>query len=171
MQQSVESKVPVNMRDNWRTPRFVFEHLQKALETEFLCDLAADIHNSHCDRYFSAEKSALSHDWPIGTSFCNPPFTRKVDFVRRAVEQQARGAFSVFVLPVDLVQKYTQEHIAKHATAVLVPACRISYIKPETGETATSAPFESYVVVFGGARPGNVDHVPFIWVPGLGYEP
>ena len=74
--------------DEWPTPRYVFDPLDR--EFHFETDVCADGTNHKCDRFFDKEQDGLRQEWK-GVCWMNPPYGRTIgEWVRKAYES-ARG--------------------------------------------------------------------------------
>lgn len=66
-------------RDNWRTPRGVFERIDQ--EFGFDLDAAATAEDSLCERWI---QNALVQDWKCHAAWLNPPYSMLSQFVSKA---------------------------------------------------------------------------------------
>lgn len=108
--------------DERQTPVDLFVALNR--EFFFTCDVAASSANALCDDFYSLERSAFDHDWPIaGTAWCNPPYSRGqiLRWVKRAEEMAHRnGCLTVMLLPGDSSTQYYRHIVmANHEMRVL----------------------------------------------------
>lgn len=96
--------------DNWRTPREVFDSLNR--EFNFVADMAADNDNHLCNTYFTEEDDSLSFDWAqminamvLGDQtkyvWLNCPYSSPMEWVRKAKEAQLNGLGVVMLLNND----------------------------------------------------------------------
>jgi len=70
------------LRDEWYTPDETFSDLS-ARYGPFDLDVAASALNAKCARYMTVEDNALTKPW-FGVVWCNPPYRRLIDWVRKA---------------------------------------------------------------------------------------
>lgn len=61
-------------RDDWRTPKDLFDKLNE--EFHFTVDLCADDHNHLCDKYYTKENDGFKADLTGERVYCNPPYGR-----------------------------------------------------------------------------------------------
>jgi phage N-6-adenine-methyltransferase len=87
-----------NNKDVWETPPDVFQTISDAFGG-FDLDVAASDTNHLCDHYFTEQNSALAQEWLCRQWWCNPPFSLKEEFLRKAIEQLALGHQGVMLLP------------------------------------------------------------------------
>jgi|TARA_R110000824_G_scaffold362280_1_gene550219 phage N-6-adenine-methyltransferase len=89
-----------------RTPVDIWEDLSN--EFNFTCDMCASNENHLLDKYYTAENSALNHDWDNEIGYVHPLFDSKIGkFVEKA--SKSKGTF-VFLLPASTHTKYFQDN-------------------------------------------------------------
>lgn len=150
-------------KDNWQTPRALFDELDK--EFHFTLDGAADETNHLCERWLgpgSDKPNAL--DWLLADEriFCNPPYTMIKQFVAwAAMHKTNTGTKVVMLIPSRTDTKYWHEHIwdrelhrSQDGVQVRFLKGRVKFTNPDPSsvgapQTGNSAPFPSAVVVFG----------------------
>lgn len=79
-------------KDNSPTPTYIYE----MLDAEFHFNFDPCTLNDAGLRTFDG----LGSDWGTRT-FVNPPFSKKIDWIRKAVQEQKKGNLVVMLLPVD----------------------------------------------------------------------
>ena len=92
-----------------RTPTDIWEAL--STEFSFTLDACASDANHLVDKYYTAENSALDHDWSGDIAYIHPLFDSKIG---KFVEKAARtfGTF-VFLLPASTHTKYFHDYFYK----------------------------------------------------------
>lgn len=136
-------------RGDHRTPKDFFNLLHK--EFKFKADLYASKSNRLCPIYFSLENPAEYRIWPFGYSFANPPYGKAIlEALNKAAQEQARGAYSVFLLPARTDTKWFHEFVMNYASSIRFIRGRLTF----EGNPAP-APFPSMLVIFGPEIPGN----------------
>ena len=56
----------------WETPQWLFDKLNNIYH--FTIDVAADITNNKCSRYYTEIDDGLIQDWSNEVVWCNPPY-------------------------------------------------------------------------------------------------
>jgi phage N-6-adenine-methyltransferase len=148
-----KSKQHKRSRDDWRTPRWLFDALDK--EYRFGIDVAADKDNALCNSHYSEKQSALTVlSWPWRW-WCNPPYSRKQDFIGHAARQRVPG---VLLLPSSTdAQWWHGAYVV--ATHVALIRGRVQFELPDRkGGNNTGG---STLFVFGLPP---VEHERFLWI-------
>lgn len=73
--------------DEWNTPPFLYEGLNKGYGP-FTLDAAATDENHMCPNYYTKEDNALVQHW-FGTVWCNPPYSHPLQgqFIKKAIDE------------------------------------------------------------------------------------
>lgn len=88
-----------DLRQRWRTPRWLFECLgARWVPGGFTVDAAADAENALHHRFWTKERSGLLQSWRGERVWCNPPFDAIDPWVYKASQCEAEVA--VLLLPV-----------------------------------------------------------------------
>lgn len=74
---------------NWYTPEPLFRDLESRYGP-FDLDVAASIDNAKCARFYSVEEDGRVQPWS-GRVWCNPPYRRLIEWVRKAYEEVQAG--------------------------------------------------------------------------------
>ncbi|QHJ79975.1 MAG: hypothetical protein [Bacteriophage sp.] len=135
------SKTPDAIRGNWRTPKWLFNYLNKHYGP-FDIDAAACDKSSHCAEYYSEDKNSLSFDWQPKTKFfLNPPFSKINPWVEKVVtEVKKRRSTVAMIVPDDCSTAWFAECV-KHASVAVwlvsdgVKSGRVGFIHPTTGKS------------------------------------
>ena len=103
--QQQTSTTPLDERDHWRTPRWLFEWANRRFN--FQIDLAAGDHNTMLPHFIDETTNSLTVDWlefakskqllPIG--WLNPPYSDIDPWMTKAVEQAQKGFTAVILVP------------------------------------------------------------------------
>lgn len=135
---------------NWTTPQPLFDRLNNVFH--FNIDLAADVDNTKCFKYFSEDNSALNQEWILNTSigqipligYCNPPFKCQDLFIKKAASELTNSnATSVFLIPSRTDTRRWQEFVFPLAKYILFLKHRIKF-----SGNKDSAPFPSALAIF-----------------------
>lgn len=94
-----KTTTPILERDEWRTPRTLFDRLNA--EFSFELDAAASKENALCQFFMTRKDDALSNEWNVPT-FCNPPYSRgaggTLKWCQHAFEQAQENLVPVVLL-------------------------------------------------------------------------
>jgi site-specific DNA-methyltransferase (adenine-specific) len=134
--------------DEWETPQKLFDELNE--EFNFYCDLASTSKNAKCSYWLDKHDNALLYDWtnlPISESrfqWLNPPYSNIKDWVKKAYEENLKGAKIVMLIPARTDTIYFHQWIYKN------PNVEIRFIKGRLkfSDSKNSAPFPSMIVVW-----------------------
>ena len=104
--------------------------------------------------YISPSTDALRCEWylsgdDIKTVWCNPPFSQKELFLRRAKEQSSKHNLTVCcMIPFEPCTKWWRACVSDKATFVYVPDGRYCFVDDETKQEVKGVNFCSCFVVF-----------------------
>jgi phage N-6-adenine-methyltransferase len=117
-----------NEKDVWQTPDELLDLIKDNIDLD---PCAAD-NTEIGDTNYTEDDDGLAQDW-FGTVFVNPPFTNKVGFLEKVVEQNEAGNTDViFVVTPDStdVKSWWHSYIAPNTTYIWFSRGRINYINP-----------------------------------------
>ncbi len=127
-------------RIRWETPAGVFRALRR--EFPLALDVCATPLNRKCRRYFTRKRDGLRQRWS-GVCWMNPPYGRTIGrWVRKALDESARGATIVSLLPARTDTAWWHECVMR-AREIRLLRGRLRFV----GAPAP-APFPSAVVIF-----------------------
>lgn len=133
-------------KSDWRTPRDLFERLNRQWGP-FDLDAAADGENHLCEQWMGLPEDALENDWSKVASrvFVNPPYGRGVLYawVKKAYEESLKGVRVVMLLPDRRDQAWYHDFVKPHAFHEEPLRGRLKFSGAKAG-----APFPSVVIVF-----------------------
>lgn len=114
--------------DCFETPDYIFEQLDNIFNFEF--DTACDVYNCKCLRGYV---DALNHTW-FGRCFCNPPFSKKAEFIKKAYEEVTSGhcPICVMILPLNSMDTRVWHQYIEGKFHYEILQGRIPFIDPET---------------------------------------
>lgn len=129
-------------KDEWQTPLWLFERVQKHFGIVFDLDAAASDSNHLCANYFTKERSALTLPWDGEHVWCNPPYSLLKKFTEAMAQSADRNDFdsSVFLIPAR-TDTVAFHKLADIASDILFLKGRIKFVGAEHG-----APFPSAIV-------------------------
>lgn len=147
------SKTPDSKKDFWNTPWHAVQDAEFLIGQVFALDACATSFNeAKAEQWITPEQDALITEWlpaKRGAVWCNPPFSQKIAFIKRAYHQSRRHAVTVCVmLPFEPTTKWWRENISSRASVVYVPDGRYSYVDDETKIEQRGVNFSSCFVVF-----------------------
>ena len=153
------STTPQHERDEWRTPRYIFDYMHRRLGFEI--DLAATPGNALCDRFFTAEDDGLAHSWRsrARVGWCNPPYSRSRTpaFMQHAIDEARAGFTTCLLIPACNGMTVWRDLVFGVASEVIEICGRITYIRPDGG-AAASPQFGSSLVIYRGHDLGDTRH-------------
>lgn len=141
-------------RDDWETPRHVYEALEREFGP-FALDAAAAAHNRKCDLYLTKEEDALTKDWSALASangaearvWLNPPYGRGLEkWVRKARIEAGNGCTVVCILPASTSTKWFHDIILASGAEVRFHRGRLHFC--QRGVPGNAAPMDTMVVIF-----------------------
>lgn len=111
----------LNHSDNWETPPYFYEELNKEFNFDFdPCPIMYD--------EITPDRDGLLIDWGQ-TNFVNPPYSQKLKkaFVEKAIEESKKGKTVVMLLPVSTSTKLFHDFIQPNAKEIRFVKGRISF--------------------------------------------
>ena len=128
--------------DIWATPQKFFDDLNE--EFHFTLDPCANKENHKCEKYFTEEDDGLSQDWSKDIVFCNPPYSKSKEWIKKASEEAKKGSTVVMLIPARTDTKAWHEYIFGQTNV------EIRFIKGRLkfGDGKNSAPFPSAIIIF-----------------------
>ena len=122
--------------DEWETPGGFFEYWNSIYH--FDMDVAAQAHNAKLVYYSS---NSLNPPW-AKRNWCNPPFSRKWDFIEKAVREAMMGKLTAMLLPASTGPQWFYQ-VVKHAEKISFIVGRIRFVG-----APSSADFDICVALF-----------------------
>ena len=133
--------------DEWETPQDVFDRLNA--EFNFNLDPCATADNKKCDFYFTPEIDGLKQNWGGLRVFCNPPYSKIADWVKKSYSESLRpGTLVVMLIPARTDTRHFHEYIL-HRSEIRFLSGRLKF-----SGAKNNAPFPSMVVIYraGGLK-------------------
>lgn len=135
-------------KDMWQTPQYLFDSLNK--EFDFKTDICADYKNALCDRFFTAENSALDNNWSNdGAAFINPPYSETQRFLSYAASQAKEFNLTVVALVNANTDTKWFLEASKTANEIRLISGRIGFIKPD-GKKANGNTKGQCIIIWRG---------------------
>lgn len=123
--------------DKWATPPEIY----KPLDTEF------KFNYDPCPiTWKEGDPDALQTEWGSST-FCNPPYSRVAEFVKKASDESNKGKTIVLLINCATDTKWFHEYIYNKAELRFIKG-RVKFINPKDPAKRVPAPRPSMVVVF-----------------------
>jgi len=152
MQQSKTDK------DDWLTPKWIYEPIDQH-DGIYLDPCAGeDTYIGEANPRPRSGWDGLEYEWE-GVCFVNPPFSEKVAWAEKCVEEAQRSRVErVYLLSPDCASHKSFWHawIEPHAQFTCFFEGRVKYVDPATGEEAGNPSFGSALHVFGDSPPTQV---------------
>lgn len=138
--------------DEWETPQTLFNELNS--EFDFTLDVCATDKNKKCENYYinHPTDNALTLDWGV-RNWCNPPYSKVKEFLRKAIEEQAKGKLTCVLIPARTDTRYFHDYCYnKPNVEIRFLKGRLKFISPDGSlirkGASNSAPFPSMIVIF-----------------------
>lgn len=147
-----KSTKPPKSKDDWQTPFSLFNHLNEIYHFNF--DAAATEENTKCVE-FSGD--SLNEPWG-DTTWLNPPFSKKSEFIEKAFEERDNGNTTVMLLPASTGSKWFRK-MSCMADEILFIVGRLTFVG-----APTSADFDCCIAVFRPSMP-TVCRMSFLDLP------
>ena len=152
-----KTETPVNKKDFWNTSDLAINDAMALCGVkQFDIDACATSGKEAKGIIFiSPEDNALEVEWgkhigvQLKTVWCNPPFSQKELFLKRAKEQSEKHNLTVCcMIPFEPCTKWWREFVSDKATFVYVPDGRYCFVDDETKKEVKGVNFCSCFVVF-----------------------
>lgn len=126
----------VKGNDNFQTPEKLYEQLDRIFN--FTLDAACTTDDCKAPRGLYHDKgiNSLEYSWENERVFCNPPFSKKAEFIEKAYNEVILGdcPIVVMVLPSNCQDsKAFQKYIKKNFFYETLSG-RVAFIDPSTGK-------------------------------------
>jgi phage N-6-adenine-methyltransferase len=136
--------------DTFQTPDHLFEDLNQKFSFEV--DAACSSQNKKLPQGFCVDEdvNGLTQSWGGLRVFCNPPFSEKDKWIRKAHDevQNNNCPLVVMVLPTNSMSSAVWDDVIYPNYKFDVLRGRVSFINPETGKPATGNNSGTTIVYF-----------------------
>ena len=157
-----KSQVQFSKQDSWRTPQEVFDFLPQIDYDP--CTTAQWAQQIGVPNYDTIQTDGLKRDWTqFHTIYVNPPFTRKFEFLEKAVGtvKQWKGKKDrriYFLFPIDsLTTKKFHEAMGDTKYLLILPNGRIKF-NDGSGRKSSPAFGSVLLLLTGGCSSRRVTH-------------
>lgn len=166
LSEQLKSRTPLNERDEWRTPDWLFAWASERWGP-FDFDLAATADNARASRYFTREDDALGKDWAAHAmrAWCNPPYSDVRPWVEQAIDESQRGLASTWLIPAFRGDVYHAEITQRYASEIVLISPRVAFVTP-AGSPKAGNTGGSMFVHFNG-QPAPPDHLARITIESI----
>ena len=141
--------------NEWYTPAIYIEAARAVLGGFDLDPASSEVANRtvRADRIFTAQDDGLVQEWPVGSIWCNPPYSQPLmgQFATR-LAKAARDGSQVIVLVNNATETAWFQTIAAECSAICFPKARIKFLDPQGN--ANGAPLQGQAIIYSGP---NVD--------------
>lgn len=139
--------------DEWGTPQIFFDKLNE--QYHFSLDPCATKENAKCKRFYTLADNGLTLSWKGERVFCNPPYSRISDWVKKAASyiNQRDETLTVMLVPVRTDTIWFHNHIWSEENKRPYTGIDVNFIrgrlKFEDGTPSKNcAPFPSMLIIF-----------------------
>ncbi len=139
---------PWRSRQNWGTPRDLFDKLNE--EFDFTLDGAADAKNHLLPRYYSLAQNSLKQSWQGERVFVNPPYVFTLKFVEKAFEEAEGNCLVCLLLPVRTGNRAWQQFVLPRASEIRYIPGRLTFVGADH-----YAPFDCAIVILRPFLPSS----------------
>ncbi|HGL4146209.1 TPA: DNA N-6-adenine-methyltransferase [Citrobacter koseri] len=144
-----KSQTPTGDKNFWATSWECFNDAEALYGKPFFFDVCAEPLTSKCERYYSLAEGndALQLSWPSHW-WCNPPFDRKLEFIRKAFAEARHGNPGMMLLPYEPATQWWQQAL-NAGVIIYEPAGRYNFLERDGITKKHGVNFPSAFVLFG----------------------
>ena len=135
-----------NKTNEWATPKSVVRPLADAVGGFDLDPASGAEQTPHAEDVYTEADDGLHQPW-YGEVWCNPPFSEKDAWLRKAIDERENYDRCIMLIPVDTSTDWFHDYVTE-ADFVCFDGSRISFVKPD-GSQGNSPNFGTMFVVFG----------------------
>ncbi|AUR89915.1 DNA N-6-adenine-methyltransferase [Vibrio phage 1.134.O._10N.222.52.B8] len=147
-----KSNTPVEIRDLWMTPGFIFDYYNRRFN--FTCDVACSDENRLVrDHWLTEDDNALFYgtDWHT-RNWCNPPYSNIRPWVEKAINEMSSGRLTVMLIPADTSVKWFKLAFDNCSECHFISG-RLSFVNGATKKPVSGNNKGSVVFVFDPSSP------------------
>lgn len=121
---------PGHSRQNYGTPKEFIEAVEKRFG-KIIFDLAAEEHNTKCEKFFSEKDNSLAQPWarlfPSENLWLNPPYSSIKDWAKKCSEESLnRHGLILFLVPASIGSNWYAEYV-HNKSMVLALSPRLTF--------------------------------------------
>ena len=135
-----------NKTNEWATPKDVIRPLSNAVGGFDLDPASGAEITPHAEAVYTKDDDGLHQPW-FGEVWCNPPFSEKDKWLKKAIDERDNYNRCIMLIPVDTSTNWFHNYVTQ-ADYVCFDGSRISFVKPN-GDRGNSPNFGTMFVVFG----------------------
>jgi len=136
----------IKVKDDYETPYDLYYDACQKFKIFPKLDVSATPKNSKCANYYTPEEDGLTKDWNK-TFFCNPPYSRVSDFIKKAYYDSKKFQVEGFCLIFAKTDtKFWHSFIENKAEVHFIKG-RIKFLR-DGFKTKNSAPYPSCFVIY-----------------------
>lgn len=136
--------------DMFQTPDNLFKQLNDIYT--FTVDSACCSYNCKLSYgfYFDKDKDGLKENWSGHRVFCNPPFSNKADWIKKAHDEVLNNNCNicVMVLPTNCLDSIAWHTYIEGKFTYEILRGRVSFINPESGKPQTGNNAGTVIIYF-----------------------
>lgn len=121
-------------RDDWSSPRALIARLENEFG-KFELDACASHKNKVCEKFFDKATNGLEQNWNGSFVWCNPPYSQKLEWIKKATLEANNGAKVIMLLPAFTETAFFRE-LKKCSQWLLFLNGRLVFNEHEQKETA-----------------------------------
>lgn len=142
--------------DEYPTPKSLVRPMADALGGFDLDPASGAEDTPHAENVYTKADDGLSKEW-FGTVFCNPPFSAKIEWLKKAIDQTNSGNADtvVMVLPVDTSTNWYHRYVTQATAVCFLGPGRTDFSQGRGG----SPNFNFMLCVFGDIQTPKLLHV------------
>ena len=155
----VKSSTSIDEKDRWATRHDCFADAEYLFGRKFHLDVCAEPPTAKVKKFITPHSGfteqdgqaifgvdALTTEWIDGW-WCNPPFSKKSEFIDKAIEQQAKGHSGMMLLPYEPATQWWQSRLS-NGVIIYEPDGRYNFLEVDGVTGKTGVNFASAFVVF-----------------------
>lgn len=140
--------------DEYATPKSFLRPLADAVGGFDLDPASGAEIDPHAKHVYTKEDDGLQQDW-FGAVFCNPPFSEKEQWLKKAIQETNDGnaEIVVMVLPVDTSTRWFHNLVTQSVAMCFVGPGRQDFDRRSDAEANGNPSFAVMIPVFGDRVP------------------